>query len=980
MLERWIIQHDTLTAGTLDYSYDGLLVAASLAIVIFASFTAFNVLDRIRAASTRNMRNAWLAIGALSLGGGIWTMHFVGMLAIRLEMQHGYDVPLTIFSAAIAIAASAFVLHMAAIAKKNTWNFLLLGGTVLGAGIGGMHYTGMTAMHMAGEIRYDPVLFALSIVVAIALSVLTLWMLDDYHVSGRKKRRYRATCAVLMGLSITTMHYGGMAATYFIPAAGITEHEPASISDLGLTIAIIGGVLVLFQIAMTAAFVEKYMQAQNRRLEQSEGLLDSIVENTDEAIIAIDLQGLILSFNNAARRIFEYENEEAIGKNVAMLMPDGMQEEHDRYLAGSYLHGTRVIGEMRSLKGRRKSGETFPLELNVTRMSLKGQTVFVGVGRDATQRSRMEGGLRLLQRVAAASNEAEKPAEALQVALDEICQYSGWPFAHAYLLDENSQRMVPSGIFHPTDRTAFQAFKQSTMQNNFEPGTGLPGRALIRNTMDWIPDLGKVYQLPAEDSDSSTFLRTEAALEDGLKAAFAFPVSVQGKVFAVLEFYADKLAEKDDQLIDLVSNIAEQLGRVFEREQSEQNVILQQKFIQSITTNLFEGVLVVNDAGIIEFSNPAARQALGLNETDVLEGRQTDDIFQVTQDGSPVPLSESVIATAISNRRLQAQTDAMFVVRGEKIMNVTFACAPIRGRSGERSAVISFRDTSELRKAQSDALQASKLASVGELAAGIAHEINSPIQFIGDNLHFIQETSEEIEQVLKAYETLAETARAREDLSDSIDAIDELLESVEIAEALEDNRDAAKQSLRGVERIARIINAMKEFAHPGGKTMDQIDLNRAIQTTAEVCRSEWKNCAELKFDLQDDLPAINCFAGELNQVFLNMIVNAAHAIQAHSPDNPGRITIVTRQVTDQAEVRISDTGGGIPDSVRDKIFDPFFTTKDVGKGTGQGLAIAHDVIVNKHAGKIDVDTKTGHGTTFILRIPVNGRAVETEAA
>ena len=111
-----------------------------------------------------------------------------------------------------------------------------------------------------------------------------------------------------------------------------------------------------------------------------------------------------------------------------------------------------------------------------------------------------------------------------------------------------------------------------------------------------------------------------------------------------------------------------------------------------------------------------------------------------------------------------------------------------------------------------------------------------------------------------------------------------------------------------------------------------------------------------------------------------MIVNAAHAIQAHSPDNPGRITIVTRQVTDQAEVRISDTGGGIPDSVRDKIFDPFFTTKDVGKGTGQGLAIAHDVIVNKHAGKIDVDTKTGHGIIFILRIPVNGRAVETEAA
>jgi len=185
-----------------------------------------------------------------------------------------------------------------------------------------------------------------------------------------------------------------------------------------------------------------------------------------------------------------------------------------------------------------------------------------------------------------------------------------------------------------------------------------------------------------------------------------------------------------------------------------------------------------------------------------------------------------------------------------------------------------------------------------------------------------------------------------------------------------------------VERVAKIVLAMKEFSHPGTDEKKLVDINKAIESTITVSRNEWKYVAELHTDLDPNLGLVPCLASELNQVFLNIIVNAAHAIGdaiAGREGARGTVTIATRPVDDWCEIRISDSGCGIPKAIRHRVFDPFFTTKEVGKGTGQGLAIAHDVVVNKHQGTLAVESEVGAGTTFIIRLPVTVPAATCQA-
>jgi signal transduction histidine kinase len=200
---------------------------------------------------------------------------------------------------------------------------------------------------------------------------------------------------------------------------------------------------------------------------------------------------------------------------------------------------------------------------------------------------------------------------------------------------------------------------------------------------------------------------------------------------------------------------------------------------------------------------------------------------------------------------------------------------------------------------------------------------------------------------------------------------------------LEEIPKAIDQSLEGVGRVAALVNAMKEFSHPDTKEKAPTDLNRAIAATITVARNEWKYVAELETDFDPLLPPIPCHTGEINQVILNLIVNAAHAIgdvARQGGRQTGIITVATRGCAEWAEVRIEDTGTGIPEKLRTRVFDPFFTTKEVGKGTGQGLAIARSIVVDKHGGSLHFETEEGKGTVFIIRLPYDGKAFDGKEA
>ena len=278
--------------------------------------------------------------------------------------------------------------------------------------------------------------------------------------------------------------------------------------------------------------------------------------------------------------------------------------------------------------------------------------------------------------------------------------------------------------------------------------------------------------------------------------------------------------------------------------------------------------------------------------------------------------------------------------------------------------------------------QAQKLESIGQLAAGIAHEINTPTQFVGDNTRFLQTAFSDLHELLGHYEALFAAAKGGAIDAALLTGIEAAREAADLEYLCDEIPQAITQSLEGIARVTNIVRAMKDFSHPGGREKQTVDLNKAIESTATVARNEWKYVADLVTDLDPDLPAVSCWVADFNQVILNMIVNAAHAIRdvvGEDTEGKGCITIATRRIGEFAEIRISDSGTGIPAKIRSKIFDPFFTTKDVGKGTGQGLAIAHSVVVEKHGGQIDLESTVGEGTTFIIRLPLGDEANEGNA-
>ena len=273
--------------------------------------------------------------------------------------------------------------------------------------------------------------------------------------------------------------------------------------------------------------------------------------------------------------------------------------------------------------------------------------------------------------------------------------------------------------------------------------------------------------------------------------------------------------------------------------------------------------------------------------------------------------------------------------------------------------------------------QAQKMKAIGQLAAGIAHEINTPTQYIGDNTRFLQDAFADISALLGAYDRLLQAVQKDAVTNELLDEVEAKLRSADLDYLSTEIPQAIQQSLEGVEHVANIVGAMQEFSHPDAGRKQAADLNHAIEGAITLCRNEWKYVAEVVTDFDPSLPPVCCLPSDINRVVLNLVVNAAHATAEASHDGADgkrTITVRTRRDGPWAEIRVEDAGTGIPEEIRGCVFDPFFTTKEVGRGTGQGLAIAHAIVVEKHGGTIHFETEVGRGTSFIVRLPIDGPA------
>jgi PAS domain S-box-containing protein len=304
---------------------------------------------------------------------------------------------------------------------------------------------------------------------------------------------------------------------------------------------------------------------------------------------------------------------------------------------------------------------------------------------------------------------------------------------------------------------------------------------------------------------------------------------------------------------------------------------------------------------------------------------------------------------------------------------VTLTVTPLQRGNGGDGFLVLGSDVTEHKILEDQLRQAQKLEAIGQLAAGIAHEINTPTQYVGDNARFLQDAFRDLGGLLDGVVRLRTAVAQHQPIGpEALEELGREADRADIGFLQAEIPLAIAQTLEGVQRVSRIVRAMKEFSHPSEAKV-AVDLNRAIETTMIVAQNELKYVADTGTNLDPQMPLVPCLPGEVNQVILNLLINAAHAIAdvvRGQPGAKGLITVSTHRVDDWAEIRIADTGTGIPEAAQRRVFDPFFTTKEVGRGTGQGLALAHAVIVKKHRGHIWFETAIGRGTTFFVRLPL----------
>ncbi len=372
-----------------------------------------------------------------------------------------------------------------------------------------------------------------------------------------------------------------------------------------------------------------------------------------------------------------------------------------------------------------------------------------------------------------------------------------------------------------------------------------------------------------------------------------------------------------------------------------------------------DGVMTLSEDRAIQFANAAAARIFG---KEVLIGDRFDEYIPNFVE----KLRNVAVRAGLEPGHLRSWAPLEVVGKDqsghEKVLEMALSESLDVLQKRVITAVI--RDITERKLVERQHAQAQKLESIGQLAAGIAHEINTPIQYVGDNGMFLKQAFRDLLAVIDA---------GSGGVSESTGAVDLDYLRREVPLAIE-------QLLQGVDHVARIVRAMKEFSHPGSSEKALCDINRAIESVTVVSRNEWKYVADLLFQLDEDLPPVPCILGEFNQVMLNLIINAAHAIGDIKRETgvKGTINIQTRRKGEEVEILVSDTGTGIPEPVQSRIFDPFFTTKEVGRGTGQGLAIAHSVVVQKHQGTIRFETAVGQGTTFYVTLPLGNSTVPGE--
>ena len=659
---------------------------------------------------------------------------------------------------------------------------------------------------------------------------------------------------------------------------------------------------------------------ERKRADEARAFLASLVESSQDAIIGMNPEGVVMSWNRGATELYGYSSEEMVGKSVAVLIPPDSLDRLSQFLE-QIRRGESISGyeTHRIRKDRRRVHVS--LSLSPVFDAARQITGLVSIARDITQRKQAE---------------------------------------QALLSSEEKFRQLAENISEVFWMMPSSGHEITYVSPAYEQVWGRTCEELYRNPMAWSESIHPddratalaifEKQLAGEQIDSIYRIRTGDGEQRWIRDR-AFPVRDQSGQLT--------------RIVGLAENITA-------RKEAEESLRASEERYRELFENASDLVYTFDLDLHITSLNRLAEQTIGYSRDEALQMnlRQLLDpqqgqrlqraIEQLVAARAPTKIELDIRAK--DGQRLKLEMNPRLIYREGKPFGIQAIARDITGR-----------DVAEV-----ELRQAQKLESVGRLASGIAHEINTPIQFVGDNVRFLQDAFGGLQSVLKKFQELCKSTQEMRSGPQFASELDRIAAESDSDYLLKEIPKALGQTLDGVERVVTIVRAMKEFAHPESKGLQPADLNKALANTLTVARNELKYVAEVETKF-GELPPVVCSVSDMNQVFLNLLVNAAHAIADVVKDSgeKGKIRVSTSLEDSSAVIAISDTGTGIPESIRDRIFDPFFTTKEVGRGTGQGLAIARSV-VDRHKGTLTFETAAGNGTCFYVRLPIaSSEAQET---
>jgi PAS domain S-box-containing protein len=649
-----------------------------------------------------------------------------------------------------------------------------------------------------------------------------------------------------------------------------------------------------------------------KALEERTAYLNTLIEISPVGIAVLDKEERIQMCNPAFERLFLFSREEMQGFNLdELIIPTELVSEAEsltrQTLGGASVHATS--------RRRRKDGTLVDVEIYAVPLVMDDKPLgFLGLYQDVTERKQVE--------------------EALAQERDLL----------GTLMDN-----LPDTIYFKDRESRFTRINEAVAK-----GFGLsdPGQAIGKTDFDFFT-AEHAQQAYNDEQEVITTGKPMTAKEE----KETWP---DGRVTWVS---TTKMPFRDaNGAIIGTFGVSHDITK---RKRAEEALRTSEERYRELFENASDLVYTTDLEGRLTSLNRVAEQTIGysreeaaqMNLRQLVDPRHWQRVEQTRErllaGDSAVTLELEI--TARGGRRVMLEVNPRLIYKGGKPVGMQGIGRDITGRD-EREM--------ELRHAQ-------KLESVGRLASGIAHEINTPIQFVGDNTRFVQDSFRGLQTLLSKYQELRDAAASGAVSPGVLAAVRRVEEESDCAYLLEEIPKALTQTLDGVTRVATLVRAMKDFAHPESKEKAAADLNKALLSTLIVARNELKCVADVETDL-GDLPPVVCNISDLNQVFLNLLVNAAHAIGDVVKDTgkKGKIRVRTVPEGKTVLVTITDTGCGIPEGIRTKVFDPFFTTKGVGRGTGQGLAIARSVVVERHKGTLTFESEVGKGTSFYVRLPV----------